>query len=243
MLFSFGYGLYSATSRNWIFDFVRSVKSDVETVIDERANIAKTRPMHFLQPARSHGSGVTVNKTGMDREELVFLYGFFENSNELRLIRRNGEIVVRWIVKFSEIFPDPYHLKKPPSTDWNTDIHGAVALPDGSVVFNFEYAGLVKLDRCSDVVWTLALESHHSVELAEEGGFWVPGRNFYDDDQISPFPPFHPPFHDDTIMKISNDGTLISQISVPKIWHEKEQRRKHQLCSCVLSFPFSIALC
>ncbi len=222
LIISFGYGLYSGRSRNQIFHFVRGVKSDVELVIHERPNLFKARPIHFLQPARYDGSGVTVNQTGNDREELVFLSGFFENDLELRLIRRNGEIVARWIARFSEIFPDPSHLKNPPATDWNTDIDGAVALPDGSVVFSFEYAGLVKLDRCSDVVWTLAVQSHHSVELAEDGGFWVPGRNFHGTDQISPFPPFNPPFLEDTIMKISNDGTLISQISVPKLFFDND---------------------
>jgi len=214
----FGYGIYSATYENWAFRFLRSIKTDAALVFREKGNILKTRPEHFLQPARYNGSGVTVNKTGNDREELVFLSGFLENSNELRLIRRNGEIVARWIVKFSEIFPDPSHLIKPIFTDWNIDIHGAVALPDGSVVFNFEYAGLVKLERCGDVLWALPLRSHHSVELAQDGGFWVPGQNFYRTGQPSPFPRFGLPLKEDTIMKISDGGELISEISVPRLF-------------------------
>jgi len=219
---SFGYGLYSGVRENWIVKLVRSIKADVVVVLEEITNLSKTRPIHFLQPARYEGSGVTINKIANDKGELVFLSGFFEDSNEIRLIQRNGEIVARWIVRFSEIFPDPGHLKSPPATDWNIDIHGAVALPDGAVVFNFENGGLVKLDRCGDVIWTLARTSHHSIDLAEDGGFWVPGRNYYNTDQTSPFPPFIPPFSEDTIMKISHDGTIVTEISVPKLFYDND---------------------
>ena len=130
----------------------------------------KIHPKNFLQPARYDGDGVTVNDVPGGREELILLSGFFEETNELRLIRRDGAIVARWPVRFSEIFRDTSYLQSPPATDWNVDTSGALALPDGSVVFNFTYAGLVKLDRCGEVVWTVVRPTHHSVERAEAGG-------------------------------------------------------------------------
>lgn len=217
---SFSYGLYSGVTENWVFRFAHSIKANVKIVFDEKDNLLKTRPKYFLQPARYEGFGVTLDKTGIDKGELVFLSGFFEDGNELRLLRRNGDIVARWVVKFTEMFPDSSHLNEPPSTDWNIDTHGAIALPDGSVVFNFEYGGLVKLDRCGDVLWTLAIPSHHSVEFAEDGGFWVPGRKFHEAGQTSPFPPFSPPFYEDTILKISNNGEMIFELSVPELFYE-----------------------
>ena len=182
--------------------------------------MAGTRPKYFLQPARYEGSGVIVNKTGDDNNDLIFISGFFDDSNEIRLIRRNGEPVARWPVKYSKYFPDASHMEYPPSTDWNIDTHGALALPDGSVVFSFEYGGLVKLDRCGKKLWTLALPSHHSVELAEGGGFWVPGRKNYSAEQPSPFPLLLTPFREDTIMKVAEDGALITEISVPKLFFD-----------------------
>ena len=144
---SFSYGFYSSSSRNWIAGIVNGVKTDITSVFAEKENLTGTRPKFFLQPARYEGSGVTIDKTGND--DLILISGFFDDSNELRLVKRNGEAVARWPVVFSDIFPDPSHMEYPPSTDWNIDTHGAVALPDGSVVFNFEYGGLVKLDRCN----------------------------------------------------------------------------------------------
>ncbi len=194
------------------------IESTVQ-VFAERNVRTRMKPDPFLHPARYSGHGVTVNDVPEYVQGFVFLSGFFDDSNELRLIRRDGAIVARWPVRFSEIFPDTSHIREPPQTDWNTETHGAVALPDGSVVFNFEYHGLVKLDRCGNLVWTLARQTHHSVERAEGGGFWVAGRRFVPEGVDSPFPPFQTPFMEDTILRVSEDGKVIDEISVPGIFY------------------------
>ncbi len=134
---------------------------------DEVPNLTKAFPTHFLEPCLYEGAGVTINRI-QNPSDYVFMSGFFDGNNEMRLLRRDGKIITRWTMRFSEIFPDPDHLLHPPATDWNTYIHGACLLPDGSVVFNFEYGGLVKLDRAGNVVWTLPRETHHSLERAEK---------------------------------------------------------------------------
>jgi Arylsulfotransferase (ASST) len=221
---SFGFGLYSGANKTAIYEVVSALKNTVEgafkTTTEEASTLSKIRPKHFLQPARYEGTGVTVNDIPNAEAELILLSGFFEDTNELRLIRRNGDIVARWSVHFSAIFFDTSHVLHPPATDWNVDIHGALILPDGAVVFNFEYMGLVKLDRCGSVVWTLARQSHHSVERAEGGGFWVPGRRFFPRGSNSPFPPFEPPFREDTVMKVSENGTVLAEFSVPKLFYD-----------------------
>src|SRR3546814_10625734 len=86
-------------------------------------------------------------------------------------------------------------------------------MPDGSVVFNFENGGLVRLDRCGGVRWTLDQATHHSVERASAGGFWVPGRRHFLT-RPSPYPPFEPPFTEDTVLHVSEDGEVLKGISV-----------------------------
>lgn len=212
-------GVYSGVKQNILYRAINSVQILVIQSLGEIPNLIGTRPKYFLQPARYEGSGVTVNEiTG--NSDLVFITGFFEGNNEIRLIRRNGDIVARWPVKFSQIFPNTDHLRSPPTTDWNVDTHGSLILPDGSVIFNFEYSGLVKLDRCGNVVWKLARQTHHSIERAEGGGFWVPGRRQIDKDTKSPFYPFASPLIEDTIMKISEDGKLLTEISVPQLFYD-----------------------
>ena len=221
---SFAFGLYSGANQTVVYDVLAGLKAKIEDSLnitkEEAPTLAKIHPKNFLQPARYQGHGVTVNKVVEPVENFVLLSGFFGDSNEIRLIRRDGSVIARWPAQFSAIFEDTSHLIVAPTTDWNVDIHGALARPDGSVVFNFEYYGLVKLDRCGDVVWTVPRETHHSVEVAEGGGYWVPARRRYGEGSRSPYPPFTPPFMEDTVVKISEQGEVVAEISVPKLFYD-----------------------
>lgn len=220
ILIIFSYGFVVGSYNVFPQKILKVIKDNVVQVYAERRTLTKAKPEGFLEPARYDGEGVTVNEVPGDRNELILLSGFFEESNELRLIRRDGTVVARWQVRFSEIFKDTSHLYRPPETDWNVDIHGALILPDGSVIFNFEYSGLVKLDRCGDVIWALSRETHHSVERAEGGGYWVPGRRHISSDSKSPFPPFRAPFNENILLKISEDGEILAEISVSKLFYD-----------------------
>ncbi len=217
---SFSFGLYTAVYETNVFKIVKSFKVSLRQIRKDFSTFTHIHPSHFLQPAKYKGNGVTVNDVTANKDELIFMSGFFDGGNELRLIRRDGTIIAKWPVSFSKIFPDTSHLTNPPTTDWNIDIHGALALPDGSVVFNFEYAGLVKLDQFGNVVWVVARETHHSVVLAEDGGFWVAGSRHHPKGSDSPFPPFEPPFRENMIFKVSQNGKILSEISVPGIFYD-----------------------
>ena len=108
-------------------------------------------------------------------------------------------MVHRWPIHYTQIWPERHWLKQgEPLTDWNVFVHGSLALPDGSIVFNFdEGPSLVKMDRCGAIVWKLNQHIHHSVFRAEDGTFWVP---LWDD-----------------VAQISPDGELMRRISIRKI--------------------------
>jgi hypothetical protein len=112
---AFAFGLYSGAKRNWAFAFAQRLKESLSLVVEEAPTLSGLRPTHFLQPARYDGSGVTVNNRPIDNRDLILLSGFFEDSNELRLLRRDGDVVARWPVRFSDIFPDPSPIPVPPS--------------------------------------------------------------------------------------------------------------------------------
>jgi hypothetical protein len=219
---SFCFGLYHAAGNTRIYKKITLLTGRIiesfELVAAESATIAKIHPDHFVQPARYKGEGVTINRVDPNNDDLIFMSGFFEEGNQLRLIERDGTVVAKWPVNFYDIFDDNTHIKKKPETNWNIDTHGALALPDGSVVFNFEYCGLVRLDRYGNVIWKLERETHHSVELSEKGGFWVPCRRHHPKGKKSPFPPFYTPFCEDTILYISQDGKILKEISVPGLF-------------------------
>jgi hypothetical protein len=222
---AFGVGLYSGYQRNTIFWLLDGLWEDAKLVFKESENlIPDGRPIHFMQPSRQPGSGVTVNGRG-DDGKLILLSGFFDGGNALRLVERDGSVVASWPVNFSELFPDTSHLWRAPETDRNVDLHGALIQPDGSVVFNLEIGGTAKLSRCNEVIWTLAHETHHSIEKAEKGGYWIPGTKIVSSTGPEDFSPFtssakEKVLRDNLILRVTEDGVIADQVSVARILYD-----------------------
>ncbi|MCB2136368.1 MAG: hypothetical protein KDE08_10555 [Rhodobacteraceae bacterium] len=208
-----GFGVWGIGS-----SIARSTVADMQSALG-------AEPVYFLQPARGPGAGVTVND--IDDGRLVMIAGFFDGSNGIRLMRRDGSIVAAWSLSYTALFPERSHLLDiAPQTDWNTDLHGTVLNPDGSAVTNFDYAGAVKLDRCGGTEWALNAPAHHSVERSETGGYWIGGMRFLDPANMADtFPPLTsqkdvPYFRDDQIMKVAEDGRILDSRSVTRILYD-----------------------
>ena len=217
-------GLYSGVSRNAAFKAVWSVKDSVTEVLSsDLGSAVGGRPEQFLQPAFYDGEGVTYNDSPR-ADDLIFITAFFPDDDlALKLIRRDGTVVRTWPARFFDIFTDTSHLEHPPLSNRHLDIHGATLNPDGSVVFNFEYFGTVKMDRCGGVLWALPERTHHSVEPSERGGYLIPGQRITRAPDLDNFPPFTHPHNprlvveDDTIMRVSDEGEIIEEVSIPRI--------------------------
>ncbi|WP_424989579.1 arylsulfotransferase family protein [Fluviibacterium sp. S390] len=220
-------GLYLAHSRHPLYRSFIGFTKKVSLVFEERENLVPDgEPIHFLQPARKPGDGVTVNSLP-DDGATILIAGFFDGGNAARLMRRDGTLLAEWPLRFSEHFPDPAHLRFAPATDRNIDTHGSLALPDGSLVFNWEYGGSVKLSRCGDVTWTVPEITHHSIEQAETGGYWVPGRAYLGTDTADLYPPVtrlqkKVAYPEDLILRLDSDGKVIERKSVPEILWDNE---------------------
>lgn len=186
---------------------------------------ASTEPGHFLQPSRKAGAGVTVNALP-DSSDLILLTGFFDGMPGLRLVGRNGAAVASWSAAFSELLPERLGKPGAPETDWNIDLHGARIEPDGSVVFNFEYQGTVKLDRCGKRLWHLEEHNHHTLSAASAGGYWIGGRRIENRPDDPAFHPMTNPMRakgrieDDEILRVSADGEVLARKSVFELMME-----------------------
>ena len=219
----FGYGLAAGRYELFPFPLVQYAKGSLDQVIAERDTLLGLRPTWLLEAARYEGDGVTRLSAGQAFPGLTLMSGFFDNDLEIRLVRLDGTVANRWPLRFHEIFPDTSHIQPPelvPQTDWNTGVQGARALRDGSVVFNFEGLGTAKLDRCGAVQWTLPRMTHHSVDLSEDGTFWIPGTRYVGGD--SPFPVLKPPYDEDTLLHVSADGRVLQEISVLGLLFEND---------------------
>lgn len=225
----FAVGLASGIRENRLHDIAIGIAEAAKQMVDDTMNVLHGNPPRdFLQPSRKPGDGVTVNRIGEDGR-LVLLARFFDGENGLRLIRRDGTVVAKWRAPYSAAFPDTAFLgPHAPRSDRNVDIHGALITPDGAVVFNYEYAGTVRLSRCGALDWTLAHPSHHSVEPAEAGGYWIGGRRYFVADPADPmrhFPPFTRlrnagPFSDDMILRLDDQGRIVTARSLMRLLYD-----------------------
>ncbi|HEY0876789.1 MAG TPA: arylsulfotransferase family protein [Vicinamibacterales bacterium] len=211
----FVYGV--AVGRYEVFPYrmLASATDSLSLVVRHRGTLLGSRPTEFLGPSRYPGAGVTTRHADRMAPGVTLLSGFFEGGNEIRLIRSDGSIVNRWPVRFSELFPNTDHVEPKtnvPRSDWNAEIHGALPLRDGSVVFNFNYLGTAKLDRCGAVQWTLPHMTHHVVSPGVNDTLLIPSYRHVV--RESRFEELHPPYLDEMILRVSLDGKVLSEISV-----------------------------
>ena len=219
----FFYGLAVGHKKIFPFYELRFGYHSSQQVLKQLPTLTGSQPQDFLSQARHQGYGVARIDTQKTAPGLTFISGLFNGGNEMRLISQDGSVVQRWPVRFTELFPDASHIEpriNRPNTDWHTDIHGAIALSDGSVVFNFEYNGMVKLDRCGAVQWTVPRMTHHSIEQSSDGSFWVGGRQY--EEGVSEFPPLQVPYEEDTVLRISENGDVLDEFSVPRVFFNSD---------------------
>ena len=181
--------------------------------------------LQHLQPARGQGNGVTVNKKP-DDGALVFMTGFFDEENQIRLIRRDGTLVRKWSLDYFEHFPNPESRVCDLTSSLRVDIHGSLATPQGEVIFNYEQCGSVKLDDCGEIIWRVNKPTHHSLVPAAAGGYWLLARHTWPtSEQPDRFPPFSSStkklvMDENTILRISEDGEILEEFSIPELMHE-----------------------
>ncbi len=134
------------------------------------------------------------------------------------VIESDGTQVHEWLIDWFKIWPDADHLSyfMQPKSAPGTMIHGAEILPNGDLLFNFEYLGMVKLNVCGDVIWRLPFQTHHSIHIDEAGFIWAPVNIVRKDDTATLA--LHTPYYvEPFIFKISPDGKVIEKKSVMDI--------------------------
>lgn len=188
-------------------------------------NIVDDPRIEHMQPSRGQGSGVTVNLIP-DDQAYVLMSGFFNDENQIRLIKRDGTVVKKWSLDYFKHFPNADSRTCDMSSPLYTDTHGAHLTAKGEVVFNYEYCGSVKLNQCGEVLWTVNQPTHHSIVSAEAGGYWGLSRLKWNaKDEPDRFPPFSSPgsdrvIHEDIIIRIGEDGEILNTISIPLLMME-----------------------
>jgi arylsulfotransferase ASST len=96
------------------------------------------------------------------------------------LINMRREVVHRWAVSFSQVWPNPFHTKEGRVKDSLVCFFGCHLYPNGDLLVVFHGLeqlangyGLVKLDKDSNIVWKYAANIHHDVDVGEDGTIYA----------------------------------------------------------------------
>jgi hypothetical protein len=169
-------------------------------------------PEKYLAVAPPPGGGVTRNAPGRTDPGLTLVTGFFDGSAGIRLIDTSGNVVNDWPISYNAIWPESPHLESQPR-DWDTELHGALLMPDGDVVFTFQYGGLVRMGYCGDVRWKLPRQTHHVFTQQSDGTFWVPDRKRREQ-AVAEYAKVPPPFDEEYVTQVSQDGRILAEFSI-----------------------------
>lgn len=172
----------------------------------------RERPDQLIESARFEGDGVTAYVPNKASAGVTLITGFWNGQHSITLVDLNGTYLHEWRVSFNNIWPAAPHLDDQPH-DWDTYIHGMLLYPNGDVVFNFDYHGLVKIDKCGDVIWQMAEKAHHSIDADDNGDLWIGVRRRTTEPRADP-PKLSAPFLEEFIVKVSSDGEVLQEISL-----------------------------
>jgi hypothetical protein len=103
------------------------------------------------------------------------------SSTQVYLIDMRGEVVHKWAVSFGQIWPVPPHIPiQERVADSGVCIFACYLFPYGDLLVVFHGMtqagpgyGLVKLDKNSQVVWKYAANTHHDVDVGEDGTIYA----------------------------------------------------------------------
>lgn len=176
LLVAFAVGVAVAEFKLFPYPMVRAATKSARDLYRNWPSYFGEEPTKFLQQARYEGNGVIRHDAQRADPGLTFMTGLFDLQPSAQIIDMEGTVVHRWVPDFDQIWYESgvdFSGQTLPFNTWDGEIHGAMALPNGSIVVNYSDT-LVRLDKCSQPEWVLPYRTHHSVFLSEDGTFWFP---------------------------------------------------------------------
>ncbi len=132
-------------------------------------------------------------------------------STQAFLINMRREVVHRWAINFSDVWPQPPHIRGRVNDD-QVCFFACQLYPNGDLLVVFHglnnYAngyGLAKLDKDSRVLWRYSANIHHDVDVGEDGTIYaIKHENVYETPKG--FEAVPPPWLVDYLVVLTHEG-------------------------------------
>ena len=211
---SFNFGYLVREFKFFPYQFYTEAAKGYEKI---RSSNSEQLPWYYRQLNEPLPKAVSI--TGEPQPGLTLVSKIAGDRNlAVEIIDLQGNIVHKWDIDWFEMWPNPQHIPENdlPKEKPGTNIHGAVVMENGDLIFNFESNGLIRLDRDGKVVWRLPYQTHHSIHRHDNGNLWVSGSKYHTK-KVSRLPHLIPPFYEDTILEITPEGKIVREYYVSDI--------------------------
>lgn len=213
-LLSFFYGVASSVFNFFPYEILKDSYKELKT-------ISLFFKPHHLSPIRFQQSGVHIHDIKKVMPGTTLLTSYWPETNwsaGIRLINIEGKILHHWEIRANDIWPQSPHddyAKNSKNANSNY-VHGTYLFPNGDILFNIEYLGLVRMNAQGKILWKLPFRTHHSIFRSSDGNFWVSGLKWIGskDERSKNFKDLIPPFAEEIILNVSPNGAIIKEISL-----------------------------
>jgi hypothetical protein len=174
--------------------------------------------------------GVGVEQPDEMQPGLTLINSYWEYSNEwapgLKLIDRHGETAHSWRIDREALFPEAVDRRGDPN---QRNVHGSYLFPNGDLLVNVGYVGTARVDVCGEVQWRLPAGTHHSIERAADGSFWIPGVSkrprLTTERYPDGLPGLEQPIWIDQIHRVSEKGIILGTTDLPDLLYQNDLER------------------
>ncbi len=194
----------------------KTADKTVSTIADlRRSGLAYlgVKPSGHLAPLRAEVFNRVTLVSARSAPGVTLVTGLFGDKMGSRLYDSTGAIIFEWPQDLFDLFPKKKKYR------FDALAHGDFLYPNGDLVVNIDHVGMARLGACGEIRWAHANQTHHSIDIDDEGFIWAPlEKRRYRDKRFD-----GRPFSMDRIGKFDPaTGDLVEEISIEDALADEE---------------------
>jgi len=191
------------------------LRTDQELTNAQKDSLSKVGSLPYLKgynPPRGK-SGVTI----FDRESTYPGFNLICSGHapKVFLMDMEGTIIHEWAIPFEKTGADSLHF--PVNQEHKEFIRRAHLFPNGDLLAIFEYIGIIKFDKNSNIIWSHFGQNHHDLAIDMDGDIYSLGSRMIPISEVQekyPRNTYMGDIRDDLVVILSPDGKEIKRFSI-----------------------------